>query len=166
MNAVHSRQVRIPSDSSVSLFPVNSCYWCVQLIYTLFIYSFKSSFPPPFLLPFLLLWDWILIQCLVFSFIIFILHLECFILCYLENKVCSTGKKIRLENRSSRSQSKHCKWLCKYLFWCFLIETLNSVWTGTLMICSQEKAMATPLVLLPGKSHGRRSLVGCSPWGH
>ena len=24
---------------------------------------------------------------------------------------------------------------------------------------------ATP-VLLPGKSHGRRSLVGCSPWGH
>ena len=29
-----------------------------------------------------------------------------------------------------------------------------------------EKAMPphTP-VLLPGKSHGRRSLVGCSPWG-
>ena len=24
---------------------------------------------------------------------------------------------------------------------------------------------STP-VLLPGKSHGRRSLVGCSPWGH
>ena len=22
------------------------------------------------------------------------------------------------------------------------------------------------LVLLPGKSHGRRSLEGCSPWGH
>ena len=21
-------------------------------------------------------------------------------------------------------------------------------------------------VLLPGKSHGRKSLVGCSPWGH
>ena len=21
-------------------------------------------------------------------------------------------------------------------------------------------------VLLPGKSHGQRSLVGCSPWGH
>ena len=21
-------------------------------------------------------------------------------------------------------------------------------------------------VLLPGKSHGRRGLVGCSPWGH
>ena len=23
----------------------------------------------------------------------------------------------------------------------------------------------TPLVFLPGKSHGQRSLVGCSPWG-
>ena len=29
-----------------------------------------------------------------------------------------------------------------------------------------EKAMAPTPVLLPGKSHGWRSLVGCSPWGH
>ena len=29
-----------------------------------------------------------------------------------------------------------------------------------------EKAMATHSSLLPGKSHGRRSLVGCNPWGH
>ena len=28
-----------------------------------------------------------------------------------------------------------------------------------------EKAMAPIPVLLPGKPHGRRSLVGCSPWG-
>ena len=28
-----------------------------------------------------------------------------------------------------------------------------------------EKAVAPTPVLLPGKSHGRRSLVGCSPWG-
>ena len=28
-----------------------------------------------------------------------------------------------------------------------------------------EKAMATHSSTLPGKSHGRRSLVGCSPWG-
>ena len=28
-----------------------------------------------------------------------------------------------------------------------------------------EKVMAPHPVLLPGKSHGRRSLVGCSPWG-
>ena len=29
-----------------------------------------------------------------------------------------------------------------------------------------EKAMAPTPVLSPGKSHGWRSLVGCSPWGH
>ena len=29
-----------------------------------------------------------------------------------------------------------------------------------------EKEMATHPVLLPGESHGRRSLVGYSPWGH
>ena len=28
-----------------------------------------------------------------------------------------------------------------------------------------EKAVAPTPVLLPGKSHGWRSLVGCSPWG-
>ena len=28
-----------------------------------------------------------------------------------------------------------------------------------------EKDMATTPVFLPGESHGRRSLVGCSPWG-
>ena len=29
-----------------------------------------------------------------------------------------------------------------------------------------EKKMETIPVLLPGKSHGQRSLVGYSPWGH
>jgi len=31
---------------------------------------------------------------------------------------------------------------------------------------SLEKKMHPTPVLLPGKSHGRRSLEGCSPWGH
>ena len=35
----------------------------------------------------------------------------------------------------------------------------------TLQTLFLEKAMALHTVLLPGKSHGRRSLVGCSPWG-
>ena len=30
---------------------------------------------------------------------------------------------------------------------------------------SLEKEMATHSVLLPGESHGRRRLVGYSPWG-
>ena len=29
-----------------------------------------------------------------------------------------------------------------------------------------EKGMATHPLLLPGKSHGQRSLVGYSPWDH
>ena len=29
-----------------------------------------------------------------------------------------------------------------------------------------EKEMTIPPVLLPGKSHGQRSLAGYSPWGH
>ena len=31
--------------------------------------------------------------------------------------------------------------------------------------CLAEKAVAPTPALLPGKSHGRRSLEGCSPWG-
>ena len=32
-------------------------------------------------------------------------------------------------------------------------------------VIHSEEATAPTAVLLPGKSHGRRSLVGCSPWG-
>ena len=32
-------------------------------------------------------------------------------------------------------------------------------------ICYQRRQWHPTPVLLPGKSHGRRSLVGCSPWG-
>ena len=34
-----------------------------------------------------------------------------------------------------------------------------------LAICRRRQWQPTP-VLLPGKFHGQRSLVGCSPWGH
>ena len=36
--------------------------------------------------------------------------------------------------------------------------------TTTLEVLRRRQWQPTP-VLLPGKSHGRRSLVGCSPWG-
>ena len=41
-----------------------------------------------------------------------------------------------------------------YLFWVF--SHMNTLW--------RRQWHPNP-VLLPGKSHGRRSLVGCSPWG-
>ena len=36
-------------------------------------------------------------------------------------------------------------------------------WVGKI---PQRRAWQPTPVLLPGKSHGRRSLIGCSPWGH
>ena len=43
-------------------------------------------------------------------------------------------------------------------------RTQLSDFTFTFHFPALEKAMAPTPVLLPGKSHGRRSLVGCSPW--
>ena len=49
------------------------------------------------------------------------------------------------------SQFLKCQCLCHLLFDCIQFTL--------------EKTMAPHSVLLPGKSHGQRSLVGCSPWG-
>ena len=38
------------------------------------------------------------------------------------------------------------------------------IWTSIELTMQRRKEQPTP-VLLPGKSHGWRSLVGCSPWG-
>ena len=51
--------------------------------------------------------------------------------------------------------------------------TSSSSWKKKSILCffpllhlpRRRQWQLTP-VLLPGKSHGRRSLVGCSPWGH
>ena len=61
------------------------------------------------------------------------------------------------------------------LMWCI---TLINLWTlnhpcihglnpnlSCCMILLQRRQWHPTPVLLPGKSHGRRSLVGCSPWG-
>ena len=44
---------------------------------------------------------------------------------------------------------------------------LRAFWRKQHLCCDlwRRQWHSTP-VLLPGKSHGRRSLVGCSPWGH
>ena len=54
--------------------------------------------------------------------------------------------------------------------WCIFharhLQTLshNKSFTGGSVVKRRRQWHPTP-VLLPGKSHGRRSLVGCSPWG-
>ena len=48
---------------------------------------------------------------------------------------------------------RHGQWHPRKSFW----ETLNTyIW---------RRQWHPTLLLLPGKSHGQRSLVGCSPWG-
>ena len=45
----------------------------------------------------------------------------------------------------------------------FLFFVLN-LWICIWYMCRRKQWQPTP-VLLPGKSHGQRSLVGCRPWG-
>ena len=45
------------------------------------------------------------------------------------------------------------------------LELSASIVLNLIFGCQRMQWHPTP-VLLPGKSHGRRSLVGCSPWGH
>ena len=45
-----------------------------------------------------------------------------------------------------------------------IVILLTSLYCLTALTCQRRQWHPTP-VLLPGKSHGWRSLVGCSPWG-
>ena len=58
--------------------------------------------------------------------------------------------------------------------WTDIITLLNEVYLSIIAVLffkwssvgrRRRQWHPTP-VLLPGKSHGRRTLVGCSPWGH
>ena len=48
--------------------------------------------------------------------------------------------------------------------WWAAISGVAQSWTQLKRLGRRRQWQPTP-VLLPGKSHGRRSLVGCSPWG-
>ena len=48
---------------------------------------------------------------------------------------------------------------------CRSVQTFSS-WFSPGSLCVRRRHWHPTPVLLPGKSHGRRSLVGCSPWGH
>ena len=88
------------------------------------------------------------------------------------------------ENEQSpvRVWKENCGWIqlfipCEYeRFWVLLSagygkESIYQIKSCPSFICNYTNPLwrrqwqPTP-VFLPGKSHGRRSLVGCSPWGH
>ena len=65
-------------------------------------------------------------------------------------------------------------WVTEHMHYYKINLGRPSVWLAPVLLdrfgCPQQIEWRrwwhpTP-VLLPGKSHGRRSLVGCSPWGH
>ena len=61
----------------------------------------------------------------------------------------------------------HCRWVCespKFLKWALNSWTFFPYLFFYLKLFWRRQWHPTP-VLLPGKSHGRRSLVGCSPCG-
>ena len=51
-----------------------------------------------------------------------------------------------------------------------MVRHLSTIWETCVQSLGREdpleKEMAIHSVLLPGKSHGQRNLVGYSPWGH
>ena len=58
--------------------------------------------------------------------------------------------------------------LCKIISSCIHVSANDSIsfFLRAEYLPLSEKAVAPTPVRLPGKSHGQRSLVGCSPWGH
>ena len=64
-------------------------------------------------------------------------------------------------------EQRHCLPLSGYSSFQVVVNRLEN--RDGAILCSRGKfhllfSIVTP-VLLPGKSHGQRSLVGCSPWG-
>ena len=60
--------------------------------------------------------------------------------------------------------SKYFSWLHSILFQFSLQHLCALKLLKITNYCGRRQWHPTPL-LLPGKTHGRRSLVGCSPWG-
>ena len=64
-----------------------------------------------------------------------------------------------------RKKWKMCTCMCIHLHIYVYIHLIGSVfWRILMQQCRRRQWHPTP-VRLPGKSHGRRSLEGCSPWG-
>ena len=72
-----------------------------------------------------------------------------------------------LQNGQTGLRKEECAWL--FLTFSGHLANLNSIFLIIFIVTScvifQRRPWQPTTVLLPGKSHGQRSLVGCSPWG-
>ena len=72
---------------------------------------------------------------------------QAFIIVQLSHSYMTTGKNIALSK------------------WTFVGKVMSLFFNMLSRLFRRRQWHPTP-VLLPGKSHGQRSLVGCGPWGH
>ena len=83
-----------------------------------------------------------------------------------ETRVQSLGRKDALE----KGMATHSSTLAWRIPWTENSWRVNQRKVSICLTVSSLKCMyllsTVETSLLPGKSHGRRSLVGCSPWGH
>ena len=70
-----------------------------------------------------------------------------------------------ITNMMDMSLSKLLELMMDRETWCAAGHGVAKSWTQLATELRRRQWHPTP-VLLPGKSHGWRSLVGCSPWGH
>ena len=66
---------------------------------------------------------------------------------------CSRLRKWQVQSSWGRSMLEDARTEGRHIWWKVKRDDRRRQWQPT-------------AVLLPGKSHGRRGLVGCSPWGH
>jgi len=69
-----------------------------------------------------------------------------------------------LEERRVWGRMDTCICMVEYL--CCSSETVTTLLIGFTPIQNWRRQWNPTPVLLPGKSHGQRSLVGCSPWDY
>ena len=80
----------------------------------------------------------------------------------MKNSAVATGlEKVSFHSNPKERQCKECSNYCTIA----LISHASNIMLKILQVRLQQRRQWQPTpVLLPGKSHGRRSLVGCSPW--
>ena len=94
-------------------------------------------------------------------------HLLSFLICKLgvitANTVMENSRRVKLNMLTCTWQILNsCEMLWVFLPF-YMVQSLSAI-TSNLVPARRRQWHPTP-VLLPGKSHGWRSLVGCSPWG-